>query len=195
MGLMPMRDRWSIESPIAILAAGIGFIILFTSLCGCGAPPGLEGDKKFAADLTEQFSVITPRNDSEAREFYAHFPVTRKGIRKDSMVLTAPTAIQASLAGFTGPVRLRGAATPVFNVGDGIQLELFLREDAARKCIYSRYFDAGRLAEDRDWISLSAPLELKDSTDNWLEVQISGGPQGDLTADWLALSAIHIEPK
>jgi len=171
------------------------FTILLTSLCGCGAPPGLEGVKISEFDLTERFSLVAPRTDSDAREFYAHFYVTRKGIRKDSIVLTAPTAIHASLAGFNGSVELRCLATAVFNVGDGTQLDIFLREDGTKKLIYNRYFDAGRLAEDRDWISISVPFELKDSTENWLEVQVTGGPQGDLTADWLALNAMRIEPR
>jgi hypothetical protein len=192
---MPIRNKWGTETPIKILAAGIGFIILFSCLCGCGAPPGLEGVKKSEFDLTERFSVVSPRTDPEAREFYAHFPVTRKGNRKDSIVMIAPTAVHASLAGFSGPVELKGSATPVFNVGDGIRMDIFLRENGTNKLIYNRFFDAGRRAEDRDWIPLSVPLELRGSADNWLEIRISGGPQGDQTADWLALNAMSIVPR
>jgi hypothetical protein len=91
-------------------------------------------------------------------------------------------------------VELIGLATPVFNVGDGTRLDIYLQENGTKQLIYNRYFDAGRLAEDRDWIPLSVPLILKGSTDNWLEIQVTGGPQGDYTADWLALNSIRIEP-
>jgi hypothetical protein len=191
---MPTRTRWGSELQMKTLAAGIGFIVLFTGLCGCSAPPGLESAEKSQFDLTGRFSVISPQTNSAAREFYAHFPVTRKGSRKDSMVLIAPTAIHASLAGFSGPVELVGLAAPVFNVGDGIRLDIFLQENGTKHLICNRYFDAGRMGEDRDWIPLSVPLNLQGSTDNWLEIQISGGPQGDYTADWLALHAMRIEP-
>jgi hypothetical protein len=177
-----------------VIVIAVGFIILITCLCGCNAPPGLESAEKSKYDLTDRFSVISPQTSPASREFYAHFFVSRKGSRKDSMVLTAPTAVHASLAGFAGQVKLMGLATPVFNVGDGIQLDILLKENGTTQLIYNRYFDAAHLAEDRDWIPFSVPMELKSGTDNWLEIQISGGPQGDNTADWLALQAMRIEP-
>jgi hypothetical protein len=194
MRLVTAQKRRRSELNTRIFAAGIGFFVLFSGLFGCGEPPGVETIEISQSDLADCFSVISPRMDPDAREFYAHFPVMRRGHRKDAMVLIAPTAVHASLAGYAGPVKLIGSAAQVFNLGDGIQLDIFLQENGTKQRVYNRYFDAGRLAEDRDWISLSVPLELNSSTDNWLEIQVSGGPQGDYIADWLALNGVRIEP-
>jgi hypothetical protein len=56
-----------------------------------------------------------------------------------------------------------------------------------------RYFDAGRRAEDRDWIPLAIPFKAGPRPDNELIIAISGGPQDDLSADWLALSGLRLE--
>jgi hypothetical protein len=85
---------------------------------------------------------------------------------------------------------LEGWATPVFNVGDGLQMDLFLRRAGARHLMGSRYFDAGRKIEDRDWIPIAFPLDL--GQDDQLEINVSAGPQGNLVADWLALSSLHL---
>jgi hypothetical protein len=85
---------------------------------------------------------------------------------------------------------LEGWATPVFNVGDGLQMDLFLRQAGARHFIAGRYFDAGRKFEDRDWIPIAFPLDL--GQDDQLEIEVSAGPQGNLVADWLALSSFHL---
>ncbi len=45
-------------------------------------------------------------------------------------------------------------ATPVFNIGDGIQMDVFLVNGSNRNRICSRYFDAGRNAADRQWIAM-----------------------------------------
>jgi len=175
----------------------VRFVIsaLALGLSGCGAPPGLEQVEQSEFDLTERFSVTSPKTNPAAKEFDAHFSVIRNGSRRDSMVLIAPASIHAPLTGFSGPVELKGFMTPVFDVGDGIRLDIFLNENGIKRLIYNRYFDAGRLAEDRNWIPLSVPLDLKESADNWLEIKISGGPQGDYAADWLAMNAVRMEPR
>jgi hypothetical protein len=85
---------------------------------------------------------------------------------------------------------LEGWATPVFNIGDGIQLDLFLSRYGERHRVGERYFDSGRKAEDRDWVAIAFPLDLREN--DQLEISISGGPQGDLVADWLALSSLRL---
>jgi hypothetical protein len=192
---MIIHSRRHAESQFQSLMAGIIALIFFIGLCGCGAAARQEQSVKAELDLTDRFSVLSPRAEPGPKEFDAHFDVMRRGLRRDSMVLTAPAVIHAPLTGLSGNVVLEGLATPVFNVGDGIQMDMFLLGSGTRKLIYNRYFDAGRRAEDRDWIPLAIPLELGNSSDNWLEIRVSGGPQGDYVADWLALSAMHIVPR
>lgn len=140
-------------------------------------------------DLTDRLLPMNPVASSDMH-VKRRLRVTRKGQAKDALVLIAPSSMVASLQGISGPMVLEGSAAPVFNVGDGIQMNLFLKRAGTRHAIGSRYFDPGRKAEDRDWIPIAVPLDLivKDQ----LEIEISGGPQGDLVADWLALSSWHL---
>jgi hypothetical protein len=45
------------------------------------------------------------------------------------------------------------------------------------------------MAADRSWIPISVPFGLGGGGDGVLKIAISGGPQGDLVADWLALAS------
>lgn len=109
------------------------------------------------------------------------------------MTLVAPLEIRASLAGLSGTHTLKLLATPVFNIGDGLQMDVLVGGAGALKQVYGRYFDAGRKAEDRDWIPLEIALDLSGAGDAYLEIRISGGPQGDLVADWLALAEVRLD--
>ncbi|MBN1566211.1 MAG: hypothetical protein JXA73_00060 [Acidobacteria bacterium] len=109
---------------------------------------------------------------------------------KDALVLIAPVSVRISLKGMSGDLTLRGLATPVYNIGDGIHMDVFLSRAGKRYFIGNRYFDPGRRAEDRDWIPLFFPLDVGE--DDQLEIDVSGGPQGDLVADWLALSSLRL---
>jgi hypothetical protein len=106
------------------------------------------------------------------------------------MILIAPVSVGASLQGISGNATLEGLATPVFNVGDGMQMDLLVKHAGTTRSIGSRYFDSGRNAEDRNWIPIALPLNLGE--DDQLEIRISAGPQGDLVADWLALSSLRL---
>jgi hypothetical protein len=112
----------------------------------------------------------------------------------DSMLMIAPLTVRADMSGIAGSYVLECLATQVFNTGDGIQMDIYLAGPGGRRKIYSHYFDAGRRAEDRDWIPLSVPLMLGRGLDSRLEIEASPGPQGDLSSDWLALSAIRLVP-
>jgi hypothetical protein len=136
-------------------------------------------------DMTARFGA-TGNGDALKREY----PVMRKGRRANATVLIAPATVRASLAGFGGKGSLKILAAPVFNVGDGMRMDLTLLDAGERRPIYSRYFDAGRKAEDRAWIAIEVPLDLRGSGDVYLEIQVSGGPQGDLVADWLAFAEV-----
>ena len=108
------------------------------------------------------------------------------------MLLIAPVTIRASLQNLSGGATVEGLAAPVFNVGDGMQLDLYLIRGAARQTVGSRYFDPGRTADDRNWIPLAFPLALSGAGDDQLEIQLSAGPQGDLVGDWLALGSLRL---
>jgi hypothetical protein len=134
-------------------------------------------------DLTARF-VAAGNGDGLKRQYF----VMRRGRRAEATVLVAPATVRASLAGFGGKCDLKILAAPVYNLGDGMQMDLILVDEGERRSIYSRYFDAGRKAEDRSWVSVEVPLDLRGSGDVYLEIQVSGGPQGDLVADWLAFA-------
>jgi hypothetical protein len=148
-----------------------------------GMPPG-------AVDLTERFTT-TGNADSVLR----HRSIMRKGKLADATVLVAPVTVRAGLAGITGRCTLRMLAAPAFNVGDGVEAELHLIQSGEDRKIFSRYFDAGRKAEDRAWFPIEVPLDLSPSREVYLEIQVSGGPQGDLVADWLAIAEVHVVPE
>jgi len=124
--------------------------------------------------------------------FDPHFAAVRRGRRMDSMLLVAPVAIGASLAGLSGDFTFECLAAPVYNIGDGMRMELVLAAAGSERTLYSRYFDAGRRAGDRDWIPLAAPVNLRDSGEPELLIRLSGGRQGDLVADWLALASARL---
>jgi len=124
-----------------------------------------------------------------------HMDVTRRGKRLDAMILVAPIIIRASLSGVVAPVLLEALATPVYNLGDGVQMDVYLIQDGERNLVFSRIFDAGRRAADRDWTPLSIPLEIKAAGKRELEIRASAGPRGDLVADWLALGGMRFSQR
>ncbi len=110
------------------------------------------------------------------------------------MLLIAPVTAVAETTGFEGSYTLEAWCTQVFNTGDGIQMKIYLAGQGSRKEIYSRYFDAGRRAEDRDWVPICVPLSLGQEPAR-IEIEASAGPQGDLVGDWLAVSSAHLVPR
>jgi hypothetical protein len=176
------NSRWGFFFLAWILVAALMFF------ASCENRDRVKLEDAQTLNLMDRFSSAdSALQDSHLRQ---NQYVTRKGLRKKSLVMIAPVCIHASLRGVSGKATLRGWAAPVFNIGDGLQMNLFLRSSGIRHQIGSRYFDAGRKAEDRDWIFLKVPLEMGE--DNWLEIEISAGPQGNLVADWLALSELSL---
>jgi len=108
------------------------------------------------------------------------------------MRLIAPVSVRAALDGFAGRCTLRLLAAPVFNIGDGVQMDVILEGAGIRKTVHQRYFDAAREAGDRKWIPIEIPLELPEGGGSFLLIRASGGPRADLTADWLALAVLYI---
>lgn len=159
-------------------------VVASLGIAGCGKNGEVQIAFESDIDLSERFSLIsagTPDN------FQRHIDVIRKGEHKDALKLVAPAAIRALLQGAAGKWILKFWAAPVFDVGDGILMMVFLRRSGTRFLVGNRYFDPGRKAEDRNWIPIAIPLEIQQG--DQLEIEASAGPQGDFTADWLALSA------
>jgi hypothetical protein len=164
----------------AILAVWFGSM-------GCGRSPAVN---ESAIDLGERFSLI---ESGGSKALDRHVEVIRKGRRHEAFILVAPAVIRASLQGALKEMTLNCLAAPVFDVGDGIQMSVFLERAGTRIPVGNRYFDPGRKAEDRDWIPTAIPISI--SRGDQLEIEVSAGPQGDLVADWLALSSIRLTPR
>jgi hypothetical protein len=157
-------------------------------LDACAKAPGIRPNAAGGMDLEEKLAPVDPvASDSHVSR---NMPVTRKGLRKDALILVAPISVRASLKGISGSLMLEGLATPMFNIGDGIQMDLFLSRAGERHLIGNRFFDAGRRAEDREWIPIAFPMDV--GKEDQLEIEISAGPQGDLVADWLAFSSLRL---
>ena len=143
-----------------------------------------------AQDFPSRFQLVP--GSGAAESFSLHQTVVRRGKPRDAIVLVAPATIRAPLSGYGGNLLLECDATPVYNIGDGMQLTVAIRTGSAERQIFTRYFDAGRRAEDREWVHLSIPLAVTEPSTSELVITVSGGPHGDLVADWLALASIRI---
>ena len=111
------------------------------------------------------------------------------------MLLIAPVTAMAEIHNAAGSYALEAWCTQVFNTGDGVQMDIYQVEQGRRKKVYDRYFDAGRCAEDRDWIPVHVPLGFSPGQGSRIEIVASAGPQGDLVGDWLALSSVRLTPE
>ena len=110
------------------------------------------------------------------------------------MRLIAPVAVRAPLAAAVAGAELQFLATPVFNVGDGMLLDVLLAGESGEEILYTRYFDAGRKAADRQWVPIKVTLPRRSGA-RWLVLRVSGGPQGNLEADWLAIASMNLSRK
>lgn len=165
-------------------------LLILTAHClsaGAQSAGGARQPASDAVDLTARFMA-----EGNGDSLKQHLSVMRNGRRLDATVLVAPARARVGLSDFSGKYTLKLWAAPVFNVGDGMQMDLALVVSGARRPLFSRYLDAGRRAEDRAWIPIEVPLDLPRAGDVYLEVQVSGGPQGDLVADWLALGEVRL---
>jgi hypothetical protein len=156
---------------------------------GCGPSSRIRQEGAEELDLTNSLMPILNPGLHDSN-FERNMSVIRRGLRRDALILMAPVTVRASIKGISGRRILEGWATPLFNVGDGFQMNLFLIQSRERRLISGRYFDAGRKFEDRDWIPIAIPLDI--GQDNQLEIEVTAGPQGNLDADWLALSSLRL---
>lgn len=169
--------------------------VLYCLVGSCAHKLRVE-DAATVVDVSGIFAAATASGDGKKANggsFVRHFEVVRNGTKRDAMVLEAPVAIRADLKDAAPGSIFQCLSTPVFNIGDGMQLEVLVNEDGQWRLLYTRYYDAGRRLEDRAWIPLRLPVNLGPSARNvQLEIRVSGGPQGDLTADWLALTGLSL---
>jgi hypothetical protein len=171
-------------------ACGAAAALLFLLAAGCSRPlaEGSSGDP--AVDLRP---LLAPDTETSAGgRHHSRFEVTRNGRRVESTVLVAPAAVRASLAGIEGPWMLELLMAPVFNLGDGFQMEILLVLPGGNRSLYSRYCDPGRRASDRAWLRVAQPVDLKSGDGRSVEIRVSAGPQGDLVDDWLALGSVRL---
>jgi hypothetical protein len=159
-----------------------------TGLSGCRGVSGNRPQIAAVSDLTDSFSSADP--DTPNAHLKRHLLATRRGLRRDALILIAPVTVRAALPGASGKMTLQGWAAPIFNIGDGFQMDIFLIRAGKSRHVVGRYFDPGRVAEDRNWIPIEVALDIREK--DRLEIEISAGSQGDLTADWLALSSLRL---
>lgn len=159
-------------------------------VAACGSPDSMKPGNGQVLDLMDRLSPAGSIQRDE--QFQPNQLVIRKGLRRNAIIIVAPVCIQASLQGVSGKAMLKGWAAPVYNIGDGLRMDLYISRRGIRYQVGSRYFDPGRKAGDRDWIPIEVPLEIAEGEEDRLEIEISAGPQGDLVADWLALSSLSL---
>ncbi len=173
------RATRSTEFGFLSLLAGVLFV------SGCSSP-----ERSAQKNMAESFvltGVTQRQEDSPIRQM----EVQRRGIRKAASVLIAPASVKASLAGYRGARNISLLMAPVFNIGDGIQMQMWLQDGGEPRLVCSRYIDPGRRYEDRAWIPVSVPVDISSDRPE-IEIRISGGPRGDLTGDWLAFADMHV---
>ncbi len=173
---------------------------LFAALsgAGCGEGTTTRNAKESARglDLTDRFYAPgAALKGAGSGTFDRHYDVVRKGRKMDSLLLIAPVKAVVDIKNLAGTYLLEGWFTQVFNTGDGIQMDIYQVAEGQRRNIYSRYVDAGRCGQDRDWIAFQVPLSLESGQSTRIEIAASGGPQGDLVADWLAVSSLRLIQK
>jgi len=167
------------------------FCILLSTACASSVGPrdsAIEKGTRFVESFLKAGEV-------EGGELHHKMRVNRRGRQEGSLVLVAPIVARAEIREASGPVKLQFLAAPVFNLGDGFQLDVFLKDGSEKSLVYSRYFDPGRKTSDRGWIPVEFSLDVAQRKRAGLELKVSAGPQGDLVADWLALAQMRlIEP-
>ncbi len=168
-----------------MLWAGAILASVLAACSGATAPKARE-ERAGALDLA---AILAPAAGTDGEAFRRGLPVTRKGTREEADVLIAPAAVEARVPALRGGAVLQMRAAPVFNIGDGVRMEILLVVDGIERELYSRTFDAARRSADREWTALSVPLAPVEGGDVVLRIRASAGPQGDLAGDWLALAA------
>lgn len=186
--LLAPKTRRNAENLIGRWGAGLP---LWFILAGCSPVAGVRSKPPEVRLLVNDRIGVVGQPEFPPR----FLPVTRRGKRRDALVVIAPSTVKIALRGISGAVSLRGWIAPVFNVGDGIQLDVKLTDSEQPRTLHSRRFDPARSAADRDWIPMDVDLNLDRGAACDLEISVSAGPQGDLVGDWLALADWQVHGK
>jgi hypothetical protein len=123
-----------------------------------------------------------------------HFSLVRAGTRRNGLLLVAPEVVSAPLPGLAGKMEFRCFVAPVYNIGDGVILEIVLEAEDRERVLLRRRLDAGRRAEDRQWNELVVPLQIPRDGASLLLRASGGDPEDnpgtgvDLVADWLVIA-------
>jgi hypothetical protein len=181
-----MRRRFIIQAGLCAT--------LWLGEVACPDPAGSRlRDPEVLLDLSAGFSPVTAVDGyTESGSGLRRLVVTRKGRREEALVLVAPIGVRAAISGIAGAVSLEALAAPVFNIGDGIKLEIFLSDTRGEKRVYEGQFDAGRQDSDRNWTALKIPIDLGAGGAWQVEMRVSAGSRGDLVGDWLAVARVRL---
>jgi hypothetical protein len=158
----------------------IGFwIAMMALLCSC-RPAKPSGSAPGVRDILDLFDSVDHHAAAPGTSgsIERHANVTRGGRLREALVLVAPVTVRADLAAITGRYLLTLQASPVFNIGDGMQMDVWMESAGNRRKVLQRYFDAGRSLADRHWVSLEIALDLSGVPAQYIEIQVTGGRKG-----------------
>jgi hypothetical protein len=154
--------------------------------------------------LAERLLLLREAGTDPTAEYLSprRFSLVRGGVRREGLLLVAPAAMQAPLDGIRGTIEFRCSVAPVYNIGDGMTIEILLAFDGGQQSLMRRTVDAGRQSEDRQWIPIAVPVDLPAAGDAALVIRVSGGTPGgssgtgpDLVADWLVVAGPEVIPE
>lgn len=118
------------------------------------------------------------------------FTMVRAGERRNGVALIAPVRISVPVNSTRGSFEFKCFAAPVYNIGDGVTLEILWEDRSGARSLLRRRFDAARRSEDRRWAEISVPVRIEEG--GRIVFAASAGPGGDLVADWVAVAEPRI---
>ena len=176
-----------------ILGGGLCATLWLGQIACPGPAKSRLRDPEVLLDLSGSFSTVPPvEGNKQNGSGLLRQPVTRKGRREEALVLVAPSSVRAAFSGITGAADFEALAAPVFNIGDGTKLEIFLSDARGEKRVYEGLFDAGGRDSDRNWRALRIPIDLGAGGQWQIEMRVSAGSRGDLVGDWLAVAKVQL---
>jgi len=121
------------------------------------------------------------------------FTMVRAGERRRGVALIAPVKLSVPVNETHGLFEFRCFAAAVYNVGDGVTLEILWEDSSGARRLIERRFDAARRREDRRWAEISVPLKIEGR--GHIVFAASAGASGDLVADWVTVAQPRVSPR
>ncbi len=169
---------------VAVLATAM-------ALAACGSRPARAPEKATGRDLMPGLARAVQAAGKPSGQ--PRMEVTRGGRRMQCAVLIAPVLVGVPVGwDAKGRYTLELVAAPVFNIGDGIDVEVLLHGSAGARRLLARRFDPARRADDRAWQKIAVPMDLTGTPGEAIQFRVTGGPEGDLVDDWLALGSVTL---